>query len=107
MINTKQRSTEGFWKRNKDILSLAIAVAAILLVPLVAMQFSDEVAWTLSDFIIAAILLFGTGLVYVLGARRIATTSGRIKLAAVVGAILILVWAELAVGLFGTPWAGS
>ena len=47
----------------------AIIVAFILLVPLVAMQFTDEVVWTLSDFVVAGVLLFGSVLVYELAGR--------------------------------------
>lgn len=81
-----------------------IAVAAItgllLLVPLVAMQFTREVAWGPGDFVVAALLLFGAGMAMVGGVRRVRTTGARIAVVAVVAAGLALVWAELAVGLF-------
>ena len=41
-------------KRLSTLLTLA---AFILLVPLIAMQFTEEVKWTLTDFIIAGGLL--------------------------------------------------
>ena len=71
------------------------------------MQFTDEVAWTASDFVAAAILLSGAGLLYGLSARLVRTTGQRVAVGLGVAGLLILVWAELAVGLFGTPWAGS
>ena len=37
-------------------------VLVLLLVPLVAMQFTREVRWGLADFIVAGALLFGAGL---------------------------------------------
>lgn len=56
--------------QNKVFVWIALATGLILLVPFLAMQFTDEVAWTLSDFVIAGTLLFGTGLTYVLVARK-------------------------------------
>lgn len=45
----------------KSTAFLALATGILLLIPLIAMQFIDEVKWTLSDFVIAGIFLFGTG----------------------------------------------
>ena len=50
----------------KPIVRLAIATALLLLVPLVAMQFTQEVNWTFLDFLFMGTLLFGTGMVYLL-----------------------------------------
>jgi hypothetical protein len=79
-----------------------IATAVLLMVPLVAMQFTPEVRWTLSDFVVAGILLFGTGFAYEMAARRAATPVLRIAWGAALGSALFLVWANLAVGLIGT-----
>jgi hypothetical protein len=49
---------------------VALATALVLLVPLVAMQFSDEVDWGLFDFAVAGALLAGTGLLFELAARK-------------------------------------
>jgi hypothetical protein len=49
--------------KSKNIGRLLIGTAAILMIPLVAMQFSDEVNWGLMDFVIIGILLIGAGLV--------------------------------------------
>jgi uncharacterized membrane protein len=57
--------------RNKNIIRIALVTAAILAIPLVAMQFTDEVDWGLSDFIIIGALLLGTGLMYELIVKKI------------------------------------
>ena len=62
------------------------------------MQFSNEVVWTISDFIIAGVLLFGTGALFVLTARRI--RKYRFAIGILFLTALLYVWAELAVGIF-------
>ncbi|MDF7809839.1 hypothetical protein [Hymenobacter sp. YC55] len=86
---------------NKSILRLTLAIAFLLLIPLVAMQFNTGFDWSVSDFVIAGILLFGTGLAYLLIASK--TRNGAYKLAVgvAVGAALLLVWGNLAVGFIG------
>jgi hypothetical protein len=87
--------------RNSVFLWLALATGLILLIPLVAMQFTDEVVWTLSDFMAAGVLLFGAGGAFVLAARRL--PRHRLIVGVVVVAALLWLWAELAVGVF-TNW---
>lgn len=103
-MNTRENNIS---MRHKNILIIALVTAFILLIPLVAMQFTDEVNWGLNDFIIIGALLFSTGLVYELIVKKIRNTSYRTIAGIVLAAALFLIWAELAVGVFGTPFAGS
>lgn len=80
---------------------------AILAVPLIAMNFSKEVNWSLFDFLVMGVLLFGAGLVLEFMLRKIKVTRYRILLGALLFVVLLLIWTELAVGIFGTPLAGS
>jgi hypothetical protein len=80
---------------------LALGVAAILLVPAVAMRFSDEVAWTPSDFAVAGALLFGAGLALRLLAHGARAGAYRLAAALAVGGTLLLVWLVGAVGVVG------
>ena len=91
----------------KKITLVLLVTAAILLVPFVAMQFTGEVNWTLSDFVIAGVLLAGTGLAYVLTTMKMSNARSRTVIGIVLALALAVVWAELAVGIFGTPFAGS
>jgi hypothetical protein len=93
-------------KRNslRSIAFIGLATVLLLTIPLIAMQFTEEVDWKLNDFVIMGALLFGTGLTYELVARK---TKRRGLLALVLAGIFFLIWAELAVGVFGTPFAGS
>jgi len=91
-------------KRLKYILFI---VAFILLIPLIAMQFTEEVNWNLFDFVVVGILLLGIGLIFDLVIRKISDIKYRIAIFIAILIILFLVWAELAVGIYGTPFAGS
>jgi len=91
----------------KQLLRVLLGTAAILLVPLVAMQFTGEVDWTGSDFVIAAVLLVGTGMLFELAAATLRSRKSRVIALGVIGLGFVFVWAELAVGLVGSPFAGS
>lgn len=85
----------------KHVIILAVVVAALLMVPLVAMQFTDEVVWTAFDFVFAGVVLFGAGITFLYAASR--AGNGAYKLAAglAVFSTLALVWVNAAVGLIG------
>lgn len=82
-------------------------IAAILFIPLIAMQFTTEVNWDLTDFIAAGALLLAAGLAIEVVLRTIKAGNFRTVLFIVILLALFLVWAELAVGVFGSPFAGS
>lgn len=85
----------------KSIVRVVIATALILLIPLVAMQFTDQVVWTLSDFVIIAIVLLGAGFSYEFLASRSEGILHHLAVASAVGVALFLVWVNLAVGVVG------
>ncbi len=93
-------------KTSRILINLLI-VGAILLIPFTAMQISSEVNWSGFDFLIMGLLLFGTGLLIDLALRKIPDTKNRIIVSGIILAVFLLIWAELAVGIFGTPLAGS
>ena len=84
-----------------------LIATSILAIPLIAMQFSDEVKWTLADFAIMGILLYGTGFTIEYVLRSVTNGYSRLFICGIIIIALFLVWAELAVGIFGTPIAGS
>lgn len=83
------------------VARVMIVVACLLLVPLVTMQFDTGVNWTFFDFLVAGVLLIGTGLAYEFIARRTTSLAYRAAVAIAVGAALLLVWVNLAVGFIG------
>ncbi|KQV51243.1 MULTISPECIES: hypothetical protein [unclassified Duganella] len=90
----------------KKMACVGLGAATILLVPLIAMQFTDEVRWDWFDFLAAGMLLVVSGGSYVLLANRMDNRVQKAVLAIALGIGLLAVWMELAVGVFGTPFAG-
>jgi hypothetical protein len=98
----KERSTMLARNTYRSVVGVALATAFILLLPLLAMQINDEVVWDLADFVIAGALIFGTGLTYVLAARKADNIAYRAAVGVALAAAFILVWVNLAVGIIGT-----
>lgn len=93
--------------QNKRILGIGLAIVLLLMIPQVAMQFSDEVAWSTFDFLLMGGLLTAVGLAVEISLRILKTSTQRLIVIAVVFILFLVVWIELAVGVFGTPFAGS
>lgn len=98
-MNTKRTNFLG---QNKNILLLALGVALVLMVPLIAMQFTDEVDWGVADFIFAGVLLFGTGLTFELITRKVGAFAYRAAVGLALITALFLLWGNLAVGMIGS-----
>lgn len=101
-------------KRYKIIIRPAIVTGLILLIPFV-LQLTIGTGvdgrgfnWTVSDFIVMGILLFGSGVVIEFAAKKITDPAHRVVAIAVVLATFLLIWAHLAVGIVNSwPFAGS
>ena len=89
------------------MIRILYIVGTILLIPLIAMQLTNEVNWSLFDFIIMGAMLTITGLLGEIIFKKVKIVKYRVALYVVVAIIFLLTWAELAVGIFGTPFAGS
>ncbi|WP_138429056.1 hypothetical protein [Fodinibius saliphilus] len=97
---------ETYSKLFKSIGKLALATVILLLLPLLAMQYTNEVMWTLSDFIVGGILIFSTGVTYLLVTQKLAPKIGnksiyKIAVGFTLFSGLFLIWANLAVGIIG------
>ncbi len=73
----------------------------LVLLPAVAMRFTDDVNWTESDFVFAAALLFGSAGIIEVAARANASLAYRAGVVAAVGATFLTIWANGAVGMIG------
>jgi undecaprenyl pyrophosphate phosphatase UppP len=90
--------------KSKHVASVGIGIAAILAIPLIAMLFTDELQWTLFDFVIAGALLFVAGLTYGFAVSRARNPRDKVAIGIAVAAVLFIIWAQLAVGIIpGVP----
>jgi hypothetical protein len=87
---------------HSPIVRPVLATASLLMLPLLAMQLTDQVVWDLTDFAVAGALLLGTGLLYELAARKTGPIAYRLAFGVALGAALLLVWINLAVGIIGS-----
>ncbi|KAA3621704.1 MAG: hypothetical protein DWP94_09915 [Flavobacterium sp.] len=93
--------------KKKSVIIISIVVILILFIPLIGMQFTENIRWGPMDFLVAAVLLFGTGLILEVIVRKVNKTYYRILIVTAIIVLFLLIWAELAVGVFNTPLGGS
>lgn len=99
--------TKTIIHKNKRLAAILLTTAGLLSIPLIAMQFTHEVNWTFSDFLVMGILLFGVGLICEIILRRLKSIRQRIIFCGIALAVFFLIWAESAVGIFNSPLAGN
>lgn len=75
--------------------------AFLLLLPLIAMQFAQEVHWTATDFAVAGALIGGVGVTFELAVRMTGNRLYRAAVGAALAATFLLIWVNLAVGYIG------
>ncbi len=86
----------------KRLIVWVVVVVLILIIPLVAMQFTEEVNWSLFDFVLMGTILFGVGLAYELIARRSEKkTMYRVAFGVGLVGAFLLFWVNGAVGIIG------
>ena len=79
----------------------------LLLIPLIGMMITEEINWSLLDFIIMGVLLTFLGIGINVVINRTMNLKNRILFIGILVLMLLFIWAELAVGIFGTPFAGN
>lgn len=75
------------------------AAVGVLVLPLIAMQLTDEVKWTLGDFVFAAIFLFGSLGAYEVVAGMTHDVAYRAGAGVAIAALFLLTWSNAAVGI--------
>lgn len=79
----------------------------LLLFPLVGTLVSNEVNWSFFDFIIMGILILSMSFGIKQVVMTTKNTNYRILIIGMILLVFILIWVELAVGIFDTPFAGN
>jgi hypothetical protein len=91
---------------NNNMYSTAFRIlfptTLILLVPLLAMQFTNEVNWSPADFIAAGLLILSIGLAYEFAIKKNSNKTYKIAIGFALAATLLLIWSNLAVGIIGS-----
>ena len=80
---------------------------SLLLIPMATMLISDEINWSIFDFLVMGVLLFSFGISINLVLNNTKNSKIRITLFTILILIFSLIWIELAVGIFESPFAGS
>ena len=92
---------------NKRLIGIVLGAGLLLLIPVVGNRYLDGFDWKWFDFVIMGFLLLCTGLACEFVLRKVKRLGYRLAICAAILLALFVVWAELAVGLIGTPLAGS
>ena len=79
----------------------------LLIIPLIGMNFTNEIDWDLSDFIISGLILLVFSLTANFIINRISNRNRRVVYITILLILFVFIWIELAVGIFGTSFAGS
>jgi peptidoglycan/LPS O-acetylase OafA/YrhL len=83
----------------RAVVRVVLGVALILSLPLVAMQFTEDVAWSFGDFFVAGVLLATIGVALELAARKAGNLAAAIGIATLGVAAAVLGQADDAPGL--------
>lgn len=89
------RRGRGRWR-----IAMWGAAAVLLLLPLVAMQFTSEVAWDPADFAIFGVMLAVACGAFELAVRLTRQPAYRVLAGLALAGGFVLLWAQLAVGVF-------
>ncbi len=79
----------------------AIVGLGLITIPLVAMQFSAQVVWSIFDFGLAWTLIFGAGFTFQLISKKTENFAYKIATGLAVFASLAILWVNGAVGIIG------
>jgi hypothetical protein len=99
---TENAENDGGRRASRWRIAAWAVAALILLLPLVAMQFTDEVNWSVGDFVFAGALLLGTGITYELAVRKTDNIAYRAAVGVALAAAFMLIWVSGAVGIIGS-----
>ena len=86
---------------------IPLACLSLLLIPMATMLISDEINWSIFDFVVMGFLLLFFSLGIDLTMKKVKNENVKILYIVLTILIFLLIWAELAVGIFGSQFAGD
>lgn len=98
-MNTLVRRQSYSWRWR---LPLWLGAVCLWLLPLVAMQYTDEIGWDAVDFAVFGGMLAGACVAWELALRATSVTWGRFASLVAIGVGFFHLWANLAVGIVGS-----
>ena len=79
----------------------------LLFIPLFGNIFLEEIHWGLFDFLLMGTLILITSISIKIANLKVSSVKSRSIIILIILMIFLLTWAELGVGIFGTPFAGD
>ena len=92
---------------NLSISKKALYPLSLLIIPLLGVLLTNAVEWGIFDFLLMGSLLLVLGIAINLTFLNIKYFNKRIAIIFFIILIFLLIWVELAVGVFNTPFAGT
>lgn len=87
---------------HKLLITPTIITVIMLLIPLAATHLTDEMKWSVIDFMIMGFLIFGTGFTYKLVTWRRDNLIYKVASGLTLITCFLLIWVNLAVGILGS-----
>ena len=87
-------------------IKIVLVALSLLFIPFTAMQFTEQVDRSIGDYLIMACMLVAYSAAINFALFRLYSLKQSLVIF-VIGLLFFLLWAELAVGIFHSPFAGS
>lgn len=92
---------------NLSISNKALYPLTLLIIPLIGIILTNMVDWSVFDFLLMGSLLLALGIVIELTIINFKQFNTRIAIISFILLIFLMMWIELAVGIFNSPFAGN
>ena len=99
MGSSETIAASSFWRGMRWVVWGGAAV--LLSLPLIAMQFTSEVNWTVSDFVFMGLMLGAVGVAFELAMRVARSSFYMLGAGIAAGTAFLVTWSNLAVGIIG------
>jgi len=92
---------------NLNISKKALYPLSLLIIPLLGIILTNSVEWSMFDFLLMGSLLLVLGIGIELTSLNFKQLNTRIAIISFIILIFLLIWIEIAVGIFNSPFAGN